>query len=85
MPFPRAGLPRSVSPLLSRRLLSTTAKPNPSPKPVSLLTPSDLAQLLASPEPPVVLDASWHMPAAGRYPWAEFRHRRIEGSGFWDV
>ncbi|GAA5846444.1 hypothetical protein JCM9279_001377 [Rhodotorula babjevae] len=62
---------------VSRRALST--------KPVSLLAPAELRELLQSSSPPVVLDATWHMPNAGRYAWSEYRHKRIEGAGFWDV
>ncbi|GAA5999497.1 thiosulfate sulfurtransferase [Rhodotorula paludigena] len=60
-----------------------------STKPVSLLTPKELSSLLSpsskQSKPPVVLDASWHMPASQRSAWAEYRHKRIHGAAFWDV
>lgn len=79
MLFARTALRSSplMATSVSRRALST--------KPVSLLAPAELRELLQSSSPPVVLDASWHMPSAGRYAWSEYRHKRIEGAGFWDV
>lgn len=32
-----------------------------------------------------ILDASWHMPAAGRDPQAEFMQKRIRGAQFFDI
>jgi thiosulfate/3-mercaptopyruvate sulfurtransferase len=32
-----------------------------------------------------IVDASWHMPATGRDPVAEFRDRHIPGAGFFDI
>ncbi|BGP41340.1 hypothetical protein JCM10450v2_005383 [Rhodotorula kratochvilovae] len=78
MLLPRAARLSRTSPLLRRAMSSTAA-------PVSLLTPAELSKLLASSAPPVVLDASWHMPGAARFPFAEYRHKRIAGAGFWDV
>ncbi|GAA6049395.1 hypothetical protein JCM3770_007324 [Rhodotorula araucariae] len=78
MLLPRTARLARTAPL-ARRAMSS------SPAPVSLLTPAELATLLSADKPPVVLDASAHMPAAKRYPFAEYRHKRIAGAGFWDV
>ncbi|KWU43734.1 Rhodanese-like protein [Rhodotorula sp. JG-1b] len=57
-----------------------------SARPVSLLTPKELHDLVQQEDgAPVVLDASWHMPAAKRLPFQEYRKKRIEGAAFWDV
>ncbi|GAA5987286.1 hypothetical protein JCM10908_001893 [Rhodotorula pacifica] len=77
---------RSVSPTFVRSFsMSSTARS--SSRPVSLLTPKEVHDLVQNPESPstVVLDASWHMPAAKRLPFQEYRKKRIEGSAFWDV
>jgi len=59
--------------------------------PVSLLTPSELHQLLSDPKGKgkgvVVVDGSWHMPNLDpkRNGFSEFRRKRIENAAFWDL
>ena len=73
---PRAtSLRRPATP----RALRTMASLPPS------VTPAALATALASPAPPVLLDASWFMPATGRDGKAEFAAGpRLRGSFFYD-
>lgn len=54
---------------------------------IPLLTPTSLSKLLSSPNPPKVLDSSWHMPnlVPPRSAWTEFKTKRIPGAAFWDV
>ncbi|CEQ42813.1 SPOSA6832_04677, partial [Sporobolomyces salmonicolor] len=55
-------------------------------KPVSLLTPGELSELLKKGQDDVrVVDASWTMPGVERYPFKEYRGKRIPGAAFWDV
>lgn len=56
------------------------------PAPAQSLTPL-AASLLASDQPPVVLDASWHMPnlVPPRHAFAEFKTQRIPNAAFWSV
>ncbi len=49
------------------------------------ITPAELAAALASPMPPVVLDASWHMPSAGRSAQAEYLQAHIPRARFFDI
>lgn len=75
---------RLRSPALARQFSMSTARR--SARPVSLLTPKELHDLVQQEDgAPVVLDASWHMPAAKRLPFQEYRKKRIEGAAFWDV
>lgn len=81
---------RLRSPVLARQFSMSTARR--SARPVSLLSPKELHDLVVqqdhgktAPPSTVVLDASWHMPAAKRLPFQEYRKKRIEGAAFWDV
>ena len=54
---------------------------------VNLISPKDLAKLLKEDTAGKikVADASWHMPAAKRSGFEEFKYKgRIMGSVFWD-
>lgn len=55
-------------------------EPNPSP----LVTTDWLASHLSSPDIAIV-DASWHLPSAGRDAKSEFIERRIPGARFFDI
>ncbi|GAA6062599.1 hypothetical protein JCM10212_004894 [Sporobolomyces blumeae] len=78
-----------TSPRVSReRLMSSSARLSRSP--VSLVTPSQLSDLLERDRQEgkvVPLDASWFMPnlEPKRYGYEEFRTKRIKGAAFWDV
>lgn len=75
---------RLRSPALTRSFTMSTARS--SARPVSLLTPKQVHDLVQSDDKStVVIDASWHMPAAQRQPFQEYRKKRIEGATFWDV
>ena len=50
----------------------------------SLISTGELASRLADPEL-VILDASWHLPAARRDPWQEFRNIHIPNARFFDI
>ena len=50
----------------------------------SLISTGELASRLANPEL-VILDASWHLPAAGRDPWQEFLNSHIPNARFFDI
>lgn len=52
--------------------------------PRTLVSTGWLAQRLSDPDLRL-LDASWHLPAAGRDPYAEYRARRIPGARFFDI
>ncbi|GAA5994242.1 hypothetical protein JCM11641_001759 [Rhodosporidiobolus odoratus] len=87
-------LPRLASPLARTSMRTLTTTPSLL-RPVQLLSPKELSSLLTSPASQtqgkegdvVVLDASWFMPNLDppRDAWAEFRKKRIEGSGFWHL
>jgi len=49
-----------------------------------LVSPQWVAQQLGSPDL-AILDASWHLPAAGRDPRAEFTQGHIPGAVFFDI
>jgi thiosulfate/3-mercaptopyruvate sulfurtransferase len=49
-----------------------------------LVSPQWVAQQLGSPDL-AILDASWHLPAAGRDPRAEFSQGHIPGAVFFDI
>lgn len=51
----------------------------------ALITTAELARALQGDHPPVVLDASWHMPATGRSGAAEFAERHIPTARFFDI
>jgi thiosulfate/3-mercaptopyruvate sulfurtransferase len=50
-----------------------------------LVSPTWLYEMRASGSNVVVLDASWHMPAAGRNPQKEFEDKRIKGARRFDI
>jgi thiosulfate/3-mercaptopyruvate sulfurtransferase len=52
----------------------------------ALATPTWLMERLAAPAPEIaVADASWHLPAAGRDPRAEYAAAHIPGAVFFDI
>lgn len=53
--------------------------------PSALITAQELAQALEAANPPVVLDASWHMPATSRHAAREFAEKHILTARFFDI
>ncbi|GAA5880393.1 hypothetical protein JCM8547_007537 [Rhodosporidiobolus lusitaniae] len=83
------GLPRlsptslpSPSSLLAHRSMSSSSSLR---KPVSLLTPSQLAPLFKKDSKVKCFDASWFMPGVERDGFREWRKCRVPHSGFWHL
>ncbi|MDX1902191.1 MAG: sulfurtransferase [Gammaproteobacteria bacterium] len=51
----------------------------------ALIQPSTLAALLREATPPLLFDASWHLPSAQRDARAEFQAKHIEGARFFNL